>query len=130
MKNSPIRGTGVDIVENKRIRKMITKWGDKFIDRVFLKKEQAYCKAKAEPSMHYAARFAVKEAVSKAFGTGMGKHISWLDIEVVNDPKTGAPSVVLNGKAKKLAKRLSVSNVIVSLSHTKEYSLAQALLLK
>jgi len=130
MKHSTILGTGIDIVENSRIKKMISKWGDKFKDRVFLKREQVYCEGKADPAMHYAARFALKEAVSKAFGTGMGKHISWLDVEVVNNPKTGAPSANLSGNAKKLARKLKVDNILVSLSHTKEHSLAQALLLK
>ncbi len=130
MKHGSILGTGVDIVENRRIKQMLAKWGGKFKNRVFLKKEQVYCEGKAEPAMHYAARFALKEAVSKAFGTGMGKHISWLDVEVINDPETGAPTASLSGNAKKLAKKRKVDKILVSLSHTKEYSLAQALLLK
>jgi len=128
-RGSGVLGTGIDIVENDRMRDMLKRWGSAFKNRVFLRYEQEYCDSKAMPCRHYAGRFAVKEAVSKAFGTGVGPHISWLDIEVVRDKKTGAPSVKITGKAARFAKKTGVGRILVSLSHTKNYAIAQALLL-
>jgi len=130
MKNfSGVLGTGVDIVENERMHDMLKRWHGAFKNRVFLPREQEYCDSKAVPSRHYAGRFAVKEAVSKAFGTGVGPHISWLDIEVLRDGKTGAPSVRITGKAARFAKKTGVGRILISLSHTKNYAIAHALLL-
>lgn len=84
-------GTGVDLVENDRLRVLLEKWGDRFKSRVFLTSEQAYCDSKASPWLYYAGRFAVKEAASKAFGTGIGTDLGWLDMEVVKDPASGRP---------------------------------------
>ena len=130
MASGSVLGIGIDLVENDRMQEMLDRWGPKFKDKVFLKNEQQYCETKAVPSRHYAARFAVKEAVSKAFGTGMGPHIGWLDIEVVRDPKTGAPSVKLSNKGRKLASARKAGDVLVSLSHTGNYAMAHALLLR
>ena len=130
MSNSCILGTGVDLVENERMREVIERWGPKFVNRVFLPREQEYCKTKAAPYHHYAGRFAVKEAVSKAFGTGLGPSIGLLDIEVVRDPDSGAPSVELSPKAKHLAASLGAGDVMISLAHTRTYSVAQALLMR
>jgi holo-[acyl-carrier protein] synthase len=130
VKNGCVTGIGIDLVENERMRTMLRKWGQTFKDRVFLKREQRYCDSKASPFRHYAGRFAVKEAVSKAFGTGVGPHIGWLDIEVVRDEGTGAPSIKLGPRARKLAALHNVDNVLVSLSHTKHYAVAQAVLAK
>jgi holo-[acyl-carrier protein] synthase len=129
MNKRSVIGTGIDLVENRRMLEMLDRWESKFKDRVFLTEEQDYCERKATPCRHYAGRFAVKEAVSKAFGTGVGPHISWLDIEVVKDPRSGAPSVRLRGKALALARNRGVSDILVSLSHTRNYAAAQALLL-
>lgn len=123
-----VRGTGVDLVENDRMAALLQRWDARFTGRVFLPEEQRYCQSKAFPFMHYAARFAVKEAVSKAFGTGLGPSIGWLDIEVVRNEETGAPSVRLRGKALELARAHGVAQVLVSLSHTRQYSVATALL--
>lgn len=124
-----VLGTGIDLVENERMREMLEKWGDSFRQKVFLRKEQEYCDTKTAPFRHYAARFAVKEAVSKAFGTGMGPHIGWLDIETVRDEATGAPSVRLAQKGAELAQRMGVTEIVVSLSHTRDYAVAHVLLL-
>jgi holo-[acyl-carrier protein] synthase len=124
-----VLGTGIDLVENDRMQDMMQRWGAKFLNRVFLSAEQTYCNAKAFPCRHYAGRFAVKEAVSKAFGTGLGPSIGWLDIEVVRDEASGAPSVRLDDKGLKLADARGVKSVLVSLSHTKKYAVAQALLI-
>ncbi|MFC1498326.1 holo-ACP synthase [Verrucomicrobiota bacterium] len=122
-----ILGVGIDIIENERMEEMIRRRGEKFKDKVFLPKEQKYCDAKASASHHYAARFAVKEAVTKAFGTGIGPHISWLDMEVVRNHATGAPSVKLLGKARELAEARGVREILISLSHTRNYAVAHAL---
>lgn len=128
-KGKGVLGTGIDLVENERMRAMLDKWGKAFKNKVFLKKEQEYCDTRAAAFRHYAARFAVKEAVSKAFGTGMGPHIGWLDIETVRDEVTGAPSVRLVKKGEELARSIGVTEIIVSLSHTRDYAVAHVLLL-
>jgi holo-[acyl-carrier protein] synthase len=124
-----IAGTGIDLVENARVQEMIEKWGARFRDRVFCPAEQAYCEQKRQPWPHYAGRFAVKEAVAKAFSTGIGKHVNWLDIEITRCPQSGAPSVVLSGPAADLAVARGVREVKISLSHTRHYAVAQAILL-
>lgn len=121
-------GTGVDLVENDRVRDLLDRWGARFRNRVFLPSEQAYCEGKAAPWLYYAGRFAVKEAVSKAFGTGIGPSLGWLDIEVVRDAGTGAPSVGLSAHGQALARLRGVSRVLVSLSHTRHFAVAHALL--
>jgi holo-[acyl-carrier protein] synthase len=123
-----VLGTGIDLVENDRMREVLRRRGRAFKTKVFLPREQAYCETRAQPWSHYAGRFAVKEAVSKAFGTGVSEHIGWLDIEVVRDAKTGAPSVRLSPKGQRLAKKRGVTRVLVSLSHTHSYAVAHALL--
>lgn len=128
MNGGVVIGTGIDLVETDRMDVMLKRWGRKFKDKVFLKREQKYCDAKAAPNTHYAGRFAVKEAVTKAFGTGITHQISWLDMEVVRNAETGAPSVVLSRKAQKFAESMGADRVLISLSHTKNYAVAQALL--
>jgi len=120
-------GLGIDIVDIPRFRKVLEKHGKKFIDRVFLSSEQRYCRGKADPCVHFAGRFAAKEAISKAFGTGIGKEIGWLDMEIISlDSK--APVVKLNPHAAKLAKRYGAKNILVSISHTHAHASAAALL--
>ncbi len=123
-----VLGSGVDLVENERMQEVLERWGGRFIEKVFLAEERRYCDSKVGSHRHYAARFAVKEAVAKAFGTGLGPHLGWTDIEVVRD-KAGAPSARLNGKARKLADSRGVSKILVSLSHTRNYAVAHALLI-
>jgi len=108
---------------------VIARWGETFKNRVFLASEQAYCDARPFPSRHYAGRFAVKEALTKAFGTGVSVHIGWLDIEVVRDRLTGAPSAWLLDKGAHLARRRRIAKILISLSHTRAYAVAHALLL-
>ncbi len=126
---SNVIGSGIDLVENTRIREMIERWGHRFVDRVFCDREQAYCTRMAAPYQHYAGRFAVKEAVSKAFQTGIGPQVSWLDIEVVRHPDSGAPSVALSGRAAAYAEGLGVREILISLAHTRDYAIANATLL-
>lgn len=123
-----ILGVGVDLIETERMKESIDRWGDRFTHKVFGEEERRYCDSKAEPWRHYAGRFAVKEAVSKAFGTGIGEHIGWLDIEVMRASDTGAPSVRLSARARALAEQRGAGDVLVSLSHTRRYAVAQAVL--
>lgn len=123
-----VMGIGIDLVENERMRRTLRRWPRSFKDKIFLPRERSYCDTRAEPWNHYAGRFAVKEAVSKAFGTGVSEHIGWRDIEVVRDRKTGAPSVRLSAKGSQLAKKRGVEQILVSLAHTRHYAVAQALL--
>jgi holo-[acyl-carrier protein] synthase len=129
MRRRCVLGTGIDLVENERMRQVLTRWGARFRDRVFLPREQEYCETKPFPFRHYAGRFAVKEAVSKALGTGLGPHLGWLDIEVVRDPATGAPSVSLSARTRALLARRGAAGVLISLSHTHRYAVAHAMLL-
>ena len=122
-------GAGIDLVENDRMREVLDRWGTAFRNRVFLATEQAYCDSKAFPCRHYAARFAVKEAVTKAFGTGITAQLGWRDIEVRRDALSGAPSVRLSTRGQSLAGQRSVSDILVSLSHTRNYAVAQAILI-
>lgn len=119
-----VLGVGVDLVEVRRMRDALERWSDRFCARVFRPSERAYCDGRAAPWRHYAARFAVKEAVAKAFGTGIGADIGWLDIEVRRAPQTGAPEVALLGKAADLARRRGVRQVFASLSHVRDYAVA------
>ncbi len=103
-----ILGTGVDIVETSRIASSLERHGERFLARVFLDGERAYCGRMATPSQCYAARFAAKEAVSKAFGTGIGASLGWLDIEV-RRKASGEPFVILHGEGAKTAARLGIT---------------------
>jgi holo-[acyl-carrier protein] synthase len=115
---------GTDIIEINRIEKSFLSSGDAFRDRLFTKNEIEYCESKkAVKYKSYAARFAAKEAVSKAFGTGISEGISWTDIEIVNDSR-GCPSVVLHGNAEKLFRSAGGTTLSISLSHCENYAVA------
>lgn len=111
--------TGVDLVEIERIRDAIERHGDKFVARIFTEAEQRACNGRV-PSL--AARFAAKEAVSKALGCGIGD-VGWLDIEVIGD-ENNAPRLYLHGAGEQLAKKLGLTKWSVSLSHTHEHAIA------
>ena len=123
-----ILGTGVDIVETARIAGSLERHGGRFLARVFLESEQAYCKKMTAPESCYAARFAAKEAVAKAFGTGIGAELGWLDIEVQRKP-SGEPFIVLHGLGAQTAARLGITDLRLSLSHSDHYAVAHALAL-
>jgi holo-[acyl-carrier protein] synthase len=118
-----VLGIGVDLVENARIQHSLDRFGDRFLKRVFTDGEIAYSKSMKFPARHLAARFAAKEAVSKAFGTGIGKAMGWKDIDV-RRKESGEPYVVLEGGAKKLAEERKVSKVLITLSHTEHHAMA------
>jgi holo-[acyl-carrier protein] synthase len=122
-----ILGVGMDIVETKRIAESIERFGDRFLQRIFLEGEVAYAKSMKLPHLHLAARFAAKEAISKAFGTGIGRELGWRDLEIVREP-SGAPRVRLHGRAEAYAKSRGVQVVHVSLSHTTAYGAASVVI--
>lgn len=124
-----IEGSGIDIVEVKRIKSSVKKWGRRFLDKIYTKRELAYCKAKGAPEQHLAARFAAKEAVYKAFGGDKEISIVWTDVEILNE-KNGKPKVLLKGNAKKLKEKRRISKVVISLSHTKNYAVGNCILLR
>lgn len=127
--HSCVRGIGIDLVENERMQAALNRWGASFKQKIFLPTEQSYCDSRARPASHYAARFAVKEAVSKAFGTGVHAQLHWRDIEVVRDAASGAPSIRLSARGRQLAGRYGIAGVQISLAHTRRYAVATALLL-
>src|SRR2546426_11998667 len=112
-----VLGIGVDLVECARIQRSIDRFGDRFLHRVFTNGEIEYSQSMKFPARHLAARFAAKEALSKAFGTGIGKAMGWKDIDVRKKP-SGEPFVVLEGGAKQLAAERRVTKVGGSLSNT------------
>ncbi len=111
---------GVDLVEIARIRSTIDKFGERFLNKVFTAAEQAYCGSKQGGAECYAARFAAKEAVFKAAGTGLSTGMQWQDVEIVND-ENGRPRVTLSGKTGELFKNKQVH---LSLSHTHTMAIA------
>lgn len=115
-----VRGIGCDIIEIGRIEASIERHPEKFLDTIFTKSEQAYCEKFNKPAPHYAARFAAKEAVVKALGTGFRLGITWLDIEILNDPK-GKPFVQVSPK---LMEQFDNPSFLISLSHSRDYAIA------
>ena len=121
-----IVGTGIDIVEIGRIKHSIIKYSDRFKNKVFTQKEIDYCHSQADPAKHFAARFSVKEAVLKCFGTGITWGISWKDVEVENK-KSGQPTLNLYGKGKELFYQLKIKRIHISITHDKSYAVAHAI---
>ncbi|MBF0521791.1 MAG: holo-ACP synthase [Candidatus Omnitrophica bacterium] len=115
-----IIGIGIDIIELSRIKKAIDRWGDDFLKHIFLKEEIAYAKKNKNPIQHYAVRFAAKEAVYKALKDTTD--ISWKNIKILND-KNGKPYCLINKKNFK-------HKVLISLSHTHNYAVANAIVTK
>jgi holo-[acyl-carrier protein] synthase len=122
-----ILGTGIDIIEVARIASSFEKFGDRFVNRILLPGEIAYCLSHKRPGPFLAVRFAAKEAISKAFGTGIGAQLSWQDMEV-RRKESGEPFVVLHGNGKKLFKARRARRLLISLSHTANYAAATAIL--
>jgi len=120
-----IVGIGVDLIAIERIKRMLEDHGERFVDRVFTEGEIAYCRKMKYSEEHFAGRFAAKEAVSKALGTGIGARCGWKEIEVVRNA-VGKPGIRLSGGAAETASRLGVDIVHVSLSHTRGNSVACA----
>ncbi len=123
-----ILGTGVDITEVERIRRALEnpRSGERFRSRVFTDAERAYCEGRRRRYESYAARFAAKEAVLKALGTGWSGSVGWREIEVATGPE-GRPRIVLHGNARAVADRLGISSLHLSLSHTSQCAVAQVI---
>lgn len=120
-------GLGVDMVEVERMERILSRTPS-FAQKVFSSQERAYCDSRPYPAIHYAARFAAKEAVVKALGLGFSSGISVRDVEVVRE-EGGRPSIVLTGRARDVAEALRVTDIPVSLSHTKTDAIACAMAL-
>ena len=124
-----IIGTGVDIIEVSRIRNAALRWKKNFLKRIFTDKELAYSSERSTSYQHLAARFAAKEAVLKALGNGWAKRVEWKDIEIWNE-KSGKPNVRLLGEVAKISRKMGVTDIIISMSHTRTYAVANAILIK
>ena len=122
-----IVGTGVDIEEVSRVEASIARHGERFLRRVYSPAEIEYVEQKANRFERYAARFAAKEAVMKALGTGWDCGVAWRDIEVVNEP-SGKPTLRLGGGAKAKAEELGVRRTHITMSHTRGLVVAQVIL--
>jgi len=121
-------GIGIDVVEVERIASSMAEFGERFAVRIFTVGERAYCDAQKWPELHYAARFAAKEAVAKAFGTGIGKELGWLDMEIVRR-ESGEPALLLSGGGKAFADARGIVEVKISLTHARHYAAANAVAL-
>lgn len=122
-----ILGHGIDIVENRRIAAMIEAHGERFTERVFTVTERSYADhGQRRRVERYAVRFAAKEAVLKALGTGWSEGITWTDVEVLRLP-TGEPKLLLSGRAAEIADAKGIRSWSLSLSHTEQYAVASAI---
>lgn len=122
-----ILGTGIDIIEVARIASSLEKFGERFVNRILLPDEIAYCLSHKNPAPFLAVRFAAKEAISKAFGTGIGGSLGWQDMEI-RRKESGEPFVVLHGKGGELFAARGAKQLLISLSHTENYAAATAVL--
>src|ERR1700719_53167 len=121
-----IVGLGVDIAEVRRVQAAIERRGEPFLRRVFTPSEIEYCERFKNKFERYAGRFAAKEAAMKALGTGWSRGVRWVDIEVVREA-SGGPTIVLAAEAGKIADRLRVKRISLSITHTEEQALAQVI---
>ena len=122
-----ICGIGIDLIEVHRIREAIEKYGDRFLNRIYTPVEIEYCSTKKNSAIHYAGRFAAKEAAFKAMERGWGGDISWKEIEIHNEP-SGAPRITFYGKALQLVQEKKVIRAFVTISHIEEHATAAVVL--
>ena len=122
-----ILGIGIDIIEVARIQASHEKFGERFLNRILHPGEITYCLSHTAPAPFLAARFAAKEAISKAFGTCIGAQLSWQDMEVARRD-SGEPYVILHGKGLELLKTRNARTLLISLSHTQQHATAVAVL--
>ncbi len=118
-------GIGTDIIECSRITQMIDKHGDVFLRRVYTEEEIEYCSGRKAAHQHYAGRWAAKEAALKALGTGWAQGIQWTEVEVINQ-QGGKPIMVLSGKALEISSQQGILEMMISISHCKQYATAYA----
>ncbi len=122
-----ILGIGIDIIEVERIQKSFEKFGERFLKRILHPNEINYCLSHRVPAPFLAARFAGKEAISKAFGTGIGAQLGWQDMEI-GRKASGEPYVILHEAGQKLLEARGGRTVLISLSHTQVHATAMAIL--
>jgi len=122
-----ILGLGTDITEIARVKSSLERFGDSFLNRILRPEEIAYCRMHREVALPVAARFAAKEAISKAFGTGIGAQLGWHDMEICRK-ESGEPFVVLHGGGKTLFAARHATQLLITLSHTQNYATATAIL--
>src|SRR5438132_14066817 len=123
-----INGIGVDLVNIPRMREVIDRWQDRFLERVFTAQEIAYCRGRRDPVPHFAARFAAKEAALKALGTGLRLGVNWRELEVRRE-RGQAPELVLSGRSQEISRaRGGGDRLLLALTHDGEYAMAQAML--
>lgn|SRR5487761_1320016 len=120
-------GIGIDMIEIARIEETISRFGERFLHRIYLPGEIRYCLRKHNSAESFAARFAAKEAAAKALGTGIQSGVGWQEIEVVREP-SGRPCLRLHGRAASIASSLGANHFLVSLTHTRTHAMAQVLL--
>lgn len=118
-------GIGTDIVECERIERMIQKHDRIFLDRVYTPAEIEYCTSRKPNVQHFAGRWAAKEAILKAIGTGWSRGILWTDLEILNEPG-GQPRVHLSGVALRISTERGIAEMLISISHTHGYATAFA----
>ena len=121
-----IIGLGIDVEDVERVKGAIERQGERFLKRIFTEKERAYCEQFKDKYERYAGRFAVKEAAMKALGTGWSHGVRWVDIEVLR-LKGRRPTLELKGEARKIADRLGVKNIAMSMTHTPKQAMAQVI---
>lgn len=119
-------GVGTDIIECLRIAQMIERHGELFINRVYTDYEIRYCQRRKQATQHFAGRWAAKEAILKAIGTGWRRGISWRDMEVSNEGG-GKPTVALRGGAREVVEQLGVGEILVTISHCRSHATAFAI---
>lgn len=122
-------GLGTDLIEVARIRAVVERHGERFLDRILTDEERAYCAGLAAPYPHIAARFAVKEAVAKAFTTGIGAEFGWKSVGVRHGPRH-EPLAQLDAQGTALLRQVGATHVLLTLSHTENYALAVAALVR
>jgi holo-[acyl-carrier protein] synthase len=122
-----ILGVGIDIIEVARVQASCERFGERFLQRILHPNEIAYCSSHKMPAPFVAARFAAKEAISKAFGTGIGAQLGWHDMEVCRK-ESGEPYVLMRGKGKELLLGRHARALLISLSHTQTHAAAVAIL--
>ena len=120
-----VAAIGTDIVECCRIAEMLERHGEEFLRRVYTDGEREYCTRHRKPVTHLAGRWAAKEAVLKALGTGWSRGIGWRDVEVLRDA-AGRPSVALHGAAAQIAAECGIARVLLSISHCDSHAVAFA----
>jgi holo-[acyl-carrier protein] synthase len=121
-----ILGIGTDITECLRIARMIERHGELFVNRVYTPDEIKYCQSRKQATQHFTGRWAAKEAILKALGTGWRRGITWCDIEIRNEPG-GRPVVAVRGGAKEVVEQLGIAEILVSISHCRSYATATAI---